>query len=271
MDITSIHAISFATRIGQVAAAEISAWLNFPEEDFVLPHEIWFDPDRPSPEDDAGGADEIAARSNIVDALGEYVCSRQVEGGERLFRHAVGQRLIAPPDSWPDLPFARRQPWETFASTCRQAFNDLRAAQLAVLEARRTVAMPLTTMKLEDSIFAGDEDSSLGTMVPEAVAALRLSGTYQRVHQDETERLQAERTRLVGLIADRGKFNGADPAKFDHDGDGKPGGSKPRSLSGSGPGRSSPSRSGPGQPLSVGEKPVRPPRNKGGRGRRKAP
>lgn len=262
MDITSIHAISFATRIGQVAAAEISAWLNFPDEDFVLPHEIWFDPDRPSPEDDAGGADEVAARSHIVDALGDYVCSRQVEGGERLFRHAVGQQLVTPAAGWSELPFARRQPWETFASTCRQAFNDLRVAQLAVLEARRTVVMPVTEMKLEDSIFAGDEDNSLGTMVPEAMEALRLSGTFQRVRQDEMERLQGERARLLGLIADRGKFNGADPAAFDHDGDGKPGGSRKRSAT---------SGSGPGQPLSVGEQPVRPPRNKGGRGRRKAP
>lgn len=261
MDITQIHAGSYATRIAQVAAAELASWLH-EHPDLTL--DTWFDPARSTPEDDSLSA-ELAARDLIVEQMGEYVCARRIEVGETLYRHAVDKRLVADQGHFMALPFERRQPWETFVSTCRSVYGDLLTAQLAVADARRqAVAEKPAGLKKEDSIFADDDDDDLGAMVPEAVEALRLSAQYHRQHQAE---LQAERQRLHDIIDMRARFNGADPAKFDHDGDGRPGGSA-KSPTGKAIARQARKPKKP-PALSVGEAPVKPPVNRGGRGNKK--
>lgn len=261
MNIIEIHAASFATRIGHVAAAEIAGLLLGNPE---LPAESldnWFDPTRPNPMEPETYAAEENARAEILDKLGEYVCKHQVEAGERLYRFATGQRVVVAIGEWAFLSFEQRQPWETFTSTCRQAFNDLKAAQLAIIDARRAAAVQAPAgLKREDSIFEEVEDTF--ALRPEAVEALKLTAIYQRGQDAEKLRLADEawdrmRAEAEAYNAEWDKFGG-DPAKFDHDGDGKAGGSKPRGR-----------RKGKGQPLSVGEAPVRPPVNRGGRGNRK--
>lgn len=269
MDITQIHVGSYATRIAQVAAAEIFEIINDIELFGPRDPANWFDPELDKNPDESA---EIVQRENVVEALGEYVCARKIEVGETLYRHAVEKRLVADQGHFMALPFEQRQPWETFVSTCRNVYGDLLTAQLALADARRqAVAEAPAGLKKEDSIFEDDEDD-LGTLMPEAVEALRLSAGYARQHQAE---LQVERQRLVNIIDMRARFNGADPSKFDHDGDGRPGGSKSaieksieRHSRKPNPASSS-SGSGPGQPLSVGEAPVKPPVNRGGRGRKK--
>ncbi len=266
MDIAEIHVGSYATRIAQVAAAELAAVLQDVPD---VAYDIWFDLGRNTPDDETLD-DELAARGVIVEAMGDYVCARRIELGETLYRHAVDQRLVRDQGPFMDLPFEQRQPWETFVSTCRSVYGDLLVAQLAVVNARRQAQAELPAgLKREDSIFA-DDDDDLGTMIPEAVEALQLSGQYQR---QNAAALQAERQRIHGLIDMRAKFNGADPAKFDHDGDGWPGGSKtPTEKAISRQARKAAragSGAGQGQPLSVGEPPARPPVNRGGRGRKK--
>lgn len=240
MDIAQIHVGSYATRIAQVASSELAAWLQ-EDIDLVVPLETWFDPSRPNPLDADGEDHEAAERQRILEAMGEYVCARRIEVGETLYRHAVGQGLVRDQGSWASLPFSQRQPWETFVSTCRAVYADLIAAQLATVDARRQALAEAPALKREDSIF--EEEESLGTLIPEAVAALKLSPSYQRTHDSQ---LQAARQRIADVIA----FKGADLKKFDHDGDGRPGGSKPRALS-------------------AGEAPARAPVNRGGRGRKK--
>lgn len=246
MDIAEIHVGSFATNVAQVAAAQIAGLLHGLEWD-ASDHDNWFDP-----------ASDLGAAATVVEQLGEYVIARQTPQGETLYRFALGRSLIADQGPYASLAYARRQPWETFVATCRAVHADLMAAQLATIEARRQARSeaPVSTIKREDSIF--EEEDKLGDLIPEAVEALRLSGTYQRTHGPA---LDEARAKLAQQISDRAKFNGADPAKFDHDGDGKAGGARPQPL---------PGGSGPGQPLSVGEAPVKPPVNRGGRGRKKA-
>lgn len=56
------------------------------------------------------------------------------------------------------------------------------------------------------------------------VAGARSPGEGKSVFLTAT---QAEHPLRLGHIREPGDFNGADPAKFDHDGDGRPGGAKP--------------------------------------------
>jgi len=265
MNLLEIHAVSFATRIGQVAAAEISGCLAPDYADFPTPNETWFDPTRGMPDDEGAAVDEVAGRLEVLDKLGEYVCKNQVEAGERLYRYATGQHVVMPIGDWAALSFEQRQPWETFTSCCRQAFNDLKAAQLAILDVRRAAAAQAPAgLKREDSIFEEVEDTF--TLRPEAVEFLKLSPIYERGQDAERQRLAQVAQDQMRADAeaenaqwdlDKAAFNGANPAKFDHDGDGKAGGSRRR--------RTKPA------PLSVGEQPVRPPRNRGGRGNKKTP
>jgi hypothetical protein len=254
MDLINIHAGSYATRIGQTAAAEVAGLLAIEDAETVWSaddFQNWFDRTRAA--DDAGLAD-------ILDALGEYVCINQVDAGERLYRYATGERLVAPIGAWDTLGFAQQQPWETFTGTCRQAFNGLKAAQLAIVDARKAAALAAPSgLKLEDSIFEETED--LFALRPEAVESLKLTAIYERGQAAERQRLafaaeDAMRAEAEAYNADWDKFGG-DPARFDHDGNGKPGGSKRKPK---------PQRPAP---LSAGEAPARQRPNQGGRGNKK--
>lgn len=259
MDITKIHTGSFATRIGQTAAAEVAGLLAIDDHELAaLPIEKWFDQSRPDYPDDEGNrrTDEEIERMIVLEKLGDYVFANQVDQGERLYRWATGERLVVPIGDWPLLTFAQRQPWETFTSTARQAFNELKAAQLAILDVRKAAAAPAPAgLKKEDSIFEEVED--MFELRPEAVEALKLTGIYERGQEAERQRLAYEaedavRAEAEAYNAQWDKFGG-DPSKFDHDGNGKPGGSKPQRP----------------KPLSAGETVTQPPRNRGGRGNKK--
>lgn len=275
MNLIEIHAASFATRIGQVAAAEIAGLLSTREEETWTASEFqtWFDPSLapPAPIHLADGSVEhydgafLEQCAETLDKLGEYVCKNQVEQGERLYRYATGQHVVTGIGEWAALSFEQRQPWETFTATCRQAFNDLKAAQLAILDARRAAAAQAPAgLKREDSIFEEVEDTF--ALRPEAVEYLRISPIYERGREAELQRLanvreDELRAQAEAENAEWDKFGG-DPAKFDHDGDGRAGGSRRRRPNPAHP-------SGSGQPLSAGEAMVRPPQNRGGRGNKK--
>lgn len=264
MDITKLHTVSFAARIGQVAASEITGLLQSPEGEVwtVEDCQNWFDRTL-----------DLDAAGDVVEQLGEYVCQHQVEEGERLFRHATNTRLVAPIGDWAGMSFEQRFPWESFVDACRQAFNALKAAQLAIIDARKA-AEPVApaTLAREDSIF--EEEDDMFALRPEAVEALKLTGIYERGQIAEKERLAAAAE--AQEAADRETFNGADPAAFDHDGDGRPGGSKVKRQE---PLASAVDRSivrhqrrtAKPKPLSAGEAMAKPPVNRGGRGNKKTP
>jgi hypothetical protein len=272
MDIAQIHVGSYATRIAQVAAAEIFEIINDVEPFGPRNPANWFDPELDNHPDESA---EIVRRENVVEAMGDYVCERRIEVGETLYRHAVAERLVADQGDFLALPFEQRQPWETFVSTCRHVHGDLIVRQAHVIEQRRQaeIAQPAALAR-EDSIF--EEIESLGDLRPEAVEASRISAAIHHENNVALPEARAGIQRALQGRIDRLRFNGADPARFDHDGDGRPGGSKSaidKSIERHArkPERpaSSLSGSGPGQPLSVGEAPVKPPVNRGGRGRKK--
>lgn len=262
MDITQIDAASFATRTAQVATAELYSLLSS-ENDFSPPKPNWFNASLPADsKDPREHVDRQVALDGLIERLGGYVCSHQVDQGERLYRWGVMEGIV-PRADWSAQPFELRQAFETFADTCRNTFMAISVAQLAIEEARTAAGIVPVGLKREDSIFADDGDT-LGTLRPEAIAAGPLIGRYTRERAAEEARIREQKriddaAAAVAAEADRQKFNGADPEAFDHDGDKKPGGSR------KGPRRAKPA------PKTVGEAPVRPPVNRGGRGRRKPP
>lgn len=94
------------------------------------------------------------------------------------------------------------------------------------LEAAKASSDATATESLEKQI----------ALLEDTVILYRLSRSPERkVYHIDTSRASPEAVELLkeefkNAKADdlqEGEFNGADPAKFDHDGDGKPGGSKP--------------------------------------------
>ncbi len=278
--VMDIDAASFATNIGQTAAAQVAALLWGEQDSPAAPILNWPAANAAAPagwvqaEPDENLDDVLPAIEATLDRLGLYVCAKGVDKGEWLYRQAVEWGLV-PNWGWAGMSFVQRQPWEAFVAVTLAQYRDLRAHQLALEETNRPrPASVATTLKREDSIF--EELPGIGDLDPVHVESLRLSGAYrrgqeeqkQRDAQDDAMRAAAE-AENAQFDADRVAFNGANPAAFDHDGDGRPGGSAPRNAVEKSIDRNRRRRAPKPAPLSVGEAPVKPPVNRGGRGKRK--
>jgi hypothetical protein len=233
MDLNSIAATSVAIRAGQVAAAELCNLLTHEEDDVPSPIEDWFDP--------RGFAEEPPTRELIeelgskVDRLGGYVChSADPVSGERLYRWAVIEGIVRRGE-WADQTFARHQAYDIFALTVRAAYTPLKAEQ-ARLAAEGAPPPQQLGLALEDSIF--EETEGLGAMRPEAIAAAPLIAAYD----------QAAAKRAKEPAKPKRKVHATEV---------------PDDLEPHVPFANN-------QILSIGEAPVKPPVNRGGRGKRKS-
>lgn len=221
MDIIEIHAPSFAARVAQVAAAELCGLLSFGEP---VPVIHWYDP--------AGGTRSPEQAAADIERLADYVCTRDVLLGEQLYRWAIGAGIIAaPPDGWAALPLPTSSAFVQFVATCRGVYRHLDTLQQSAFgRLERETAPPPPALRREDSIF--EEVESLGTLRPEAVAAMPMIAGYDKAQREALE-LEREQKRAAREQEKAAKA-AARPA-----------------------------------PLSVGEAPARPPVNRGGRGRKK--
>ena len=218
-DILDIDAPSFAARTAHVAAAEIYGLLTGLE---------------------GSSPDWLGVRGNVpiggaMSALALFLVKQKVTQAETLWREAMSRGyLVREARTFDELPYARRLAFETFTRTLDQTHGSIHALQektrLAIAAAAQVAATP--ALKREDSIL--EEHEPIGALI-----------------EGGAEFLKAQQARL-----DRRKLNGADPASFDHDGDGRPGGSKPAAAK--------PAK------RSIGEALAKPPANRGGRGKKKA-
>jgi hypothetical protein len=205
MDITTIDVASYATRVAQVAAAELYGLLNAPDDGSAWQAPAnWF---HPSTDLAADGA--LTIINERIEQLGQYVVANQVEQGERLYRWA-GSRGLLPMGDWAQLDFAGRQAFEIFVDTCRHTYGGLAVAQKALEAARAAAGVRPVKVAIEDTIF--EEEESIWAMHPEALAAGPLMARYDREQeaaaaqaaaekaaQDEAAR--AEQERLADLAA----------------------------------------------------------------------
>jgi len=208
--ITAIDAPSFAARTAHVAAAELYGLMTS--------------------EDGAPNQDWLASRGNLegeLEALAKALIEDDVTNPETMWLHGVGAGLVRrEARDYRELPFARRMAWQTFTRLCGDTWRTIVSVQDAIRAEAVANAAVFAPLAKEDSIL--EEHEPLDTPI-EGVKEYQAQQARIREQQGAT-------------------FNGADPAAFDHDGDGKPGGSKP---------------------LSIGETPAQPPVNRGGRGKAK--
>lgn len=214
-DILDIDAPSFAARTAHVAAAELYGLLSGREE----PAHDWL------------GTRANVPMSGATSALSLFMIAQKVNQPETLWREASSRGyLVREARTFGELPPARRLAYEVFTRTLGQthgAIHALQEAQRLAIAARQQAAAA-APLKVADSIL--EEHEPIGALVEGGAEFLKL---------------QAARL-------DRRKFNGAEPSAFDHDGDGKPGGSKPKKRS-------------------IGEAAASRPTNRGGRGKKKTP
>jgi hypothetical protein len=239
MDITKIDPVSYATRVGHMAAGEIYGLLA--ETSATPALEAWYRAG------DAGGL-ETAAIAEQVLHMGLYVATNQVDQGERLWRWAVSKAYV-PAGDWPVLGFASRQAFEVFVDTARHVYLGLATAQQAADAARRAAGTAPAPLALEDSIFEREE--ALGTLRPEAVAAGPLMARYAR----ERQLADAEEKAKAAAAAAAAEQEAAEEAARRAAREARPKRvPKPKPA-----------------PLSAGDTLVAPAANKGGRGNKKAP
>jgi hypothetical protein len=151
MEIMEIDALSFATRIAVVAAAETCGLLTHGEP---KPMPLWYTA--------ATGLKpkQIAADMN---ALAEFCCSSKVDNPETLWRHMVAQRRVQPaPNTGPEFasqPFAVRQAYGVFALACLSQNKAITGVQ-ASIEVEEAAAKAVTArppLAIKDSIFEEEE------------------------------------------------------------------------------------------------------------------
>lgn len=214
-----VDALSFAARTAQDAAAGLYGL-------FVT--------DEGVPVDDWLGLRQ-GTLEGALEQLVRFIVDYGTDNPETVWLQAVSEGLaIREAAHFRDLPFARRQAFATFTRVAAATHAAIAQVQAATEQAHAALLAAAATppLKREDSIL--EEHGRLDELIP--------GGKEFLAQQD----------------AQRARFNGANPAAFDHDGDGKPGGSKAP------PADESPDGSGP--PMSIGEKPsgaATP--NKGGR------
>lgn len=180
MDITTIDAVSYATRTAQTAAAELYGLLSV--DDYAGPVAFWFNPglSQASPE-------ELAPS---VDQLGQYVIAHQVEQGERLYRWGRDRALI-PFVPWAELDFASRQAFATFVDVARHTWVAIAATQKAIEDLRReqNVAPP-PRPAIEDTIY--EPVGSMWEERPEVAAAAPFIAAYEQGRTDAAAQVKRE-------------------------------------------------------------------------------
>ncbi len=155
MNILEIDCVSYATRVGYSAAAEFYNLLKEDEGDRESEPHKFLPADVP---------DELEDRAK---QMGEYICLKGCETGERLFRWMDGQRIYG--RSWQQLPAELVLTFETFVQVCSSTYTKLHCRQI---EAERHDQAPPAPepLAIEDTIF--EPIGSLGEMLPHAVEAL---------------------------------------------------------------------------------------------------
>lgn len=249
MDITLIDAVSYATRVGNVAAGELYTLLTLEAPDFEGPSYNWFNPSLP-PGYGTGGkaADEVVDLHLKVAELGQYVCLNLVDQGERLYRWGSSKGIV-PAGEWAELDVAGKQAFEAFCDTVRHTYVSLSIAQQAQANARVAAGVrPPEKPAIEDTIF--EKEESIHTLRPEAIAAAPLQARLQRETEEAEKRAAAEKAAQ----------DEADAAAAE----------KQRRADKAAATRAA-KRANKPAPLSAGETVVAPPINKGGRGKKKQP
>ncbi len=243
MDITTIDAISYATRVGNVAAAELYGLLA----DGEGPALNWFNPASQLVDD---GLEEtwLEWLGDQVAELGKYTCINLVDQGERLYRWG-GSQGIVPLGEWALLDVAGKQAFEAFVDTVRHTFVSLSVAQQAQANARAAAGVrPPEKPNLEDTIFEREE--SIFTLRPEAIAAAPLQARLRRETEEAEKRAAAEKAAQ----------DEADAAAVE----------KKRRADKAAATRAA-NRANKPAPMSAGETVVAPATNRGGRGKIKQP
>lgn len=165
--------------------------------------------------------------------LGELAAQRGVPNGEALWRYAAA-RGFTDTRAWSmELP-QRKAAYQLFLVSFSEAFRLLMLLQGGEI-ARNIQTTPAAALRLEDSIFEPDEP--LSTLRPEAIEAARFTAEVRNNFEGNSSRAQ----------------NAANCAPAD----------KPDEAFWAA------QHAAARQPLSIGEGPVRPPVNRGGRGHRK--
>lgn len=237
MDITTIDAVSYATRVAQTAAAELYGLLS--TDTYAGPIQYWFNPEL------AHASPEELAPS--VDALGGYVVAHQVEQGERLYRWGRDRALI-PFAPWADLDFAGRQAFATFVEIARSTWQSIAANQKAIEDLRRERNLPPPPRPdLEDTIY--EPVGSMWEERPEMAQAAPFVALYEQGRQDAAAQVAREaRDAAAAAVA----AEAAQAEKLKAETAARPRAGKPAPMSA---GATAPAH----QP------------NRGGRGKRKAP
>ncbi|MGX1496874.1 hypothetical protein ACSSV1_001910 [Labrenzia sp. MBR-25] len=159
MNILEIDCVSYATRVGFSAA---HTFFNLLMADDV---ESW--EDRPF----LPIEDPEALELRIQD-MGEYVCRRGCESGERLYRwsHPYGT-------PWHALDPELVLTFETFVQVCSSTYTKLLCRQIEA-ERRDQVAPAAKPLPIEDTIF--EPIGSMSELLPHAVEASKAIADYQR-------------------------------------------------------------------------------------------
>lgn len=232
MDITTIDATSYATRVAQTAAAELYGLLS--ADEYSGPVAFWFNPDL-----SAASPEELAPS---VDMLGQYVVAHQVEQGERLYRWGRDRALV-PFVPWTELDFASRQAFSTFVDVARTTWVAIAANQKAIEDLRREQNVPPPPKPdLEDTIY--EPVGSMWEERPEVAQAAPFVARYEQGRLEAAAQVKREAEEAAQQEKLR-QEEAARPVKREP--------------------RAKPS------PLSLGENPPAHQPNRGGRGRRKSP
>ncbi|WP_029061744.1 hypothetical protein [Labrenzia sp. DG1229] len=154
MNILEIDCVSYATRVGYTACLELINLLTDQETG----------PNASLLEINLEGED----LEDMVMSMGDYVCVKGCESGERLFRWLSQQDTYE--KTWDAAPEELRLALDTFVSVCSKTHTKLRCLQIEA-ENRRMRPAPTPAPKIEDTIF--EEHGSLGELEPHAVEAMK--------------------------------------------------------------------------------------------------
>jgi len=187
--------VSFATRAGQVAAAEIFMLLEGVDQLHAIAWHrsgILFMPVSHLQDQ----LDKIEAE---LSALGAYICDKRTKDGERLRNHA-GNLHMSSDDNWEGVGLATQMAYRLFAETCLSVYEALDLVQAAERAARKIEAAPENPpLKREDSIF--EEQESLGDLIPgvlEQLAASDAQRTREAAHAEGLSRRRKRDAQLQG-------------------------------------------------------------------------
>lgn len=182
MDIREIDCESYATRVAYGAAYELHYLLSGDTDDQKKKRESFVpgSPDRDLEEE--------------LQRMGEYVCRKGCETGERLFRWLCG--IQKQEFAWEDVPPEMALTFETFVSVCSNTFLKLRCLQIEAENQEKRPA-PVQKVDIEDTIF--EKVGSLGEMLPHAVEASRMMAEHAAVTKQAAEEASGGDNKALSL------------------------------------------------------------------------